>query len=843
MQMQNNYKKMPAMQWSLNEVEVSRSEQENTMNKEFSIVIPYYKKLYELDLVLTGLSMQDFDKNKFEIMIIDDGSDDTVREVIKKHEEHMEVKYFNLHHTGNRALVRNVGFKKCTGNRIIMLDSDMIAESTMLSEFYEATKADQKAISLGTRTCLLKMDKARITSETVKEHFDIIRNLPGLTDERAVNIHLKNIYGVEYRANWQLFFSHCLCVCRDEVLNVGGFDEQFGNHWGAEDIELGFRLHQNGCTISLNENVRCYHIYHDYNFKKNIISLKKNYSLFLKKHRYWEVENFTREYETWAVEANEIQKRIQNKLFSAPAIHDQNNLLDSLPEKTLLAGIENEYLIQSPKIELAFLPESGIRNDKIVPVMGLETNYPCDYFNCTLMSGNYKKVNYGLFLRLKNEFERISKKVLIINENEIFEAKNNTGAEKNRPLKKNRYLLFSLSTECNLGNYNFCNQNDLLNLAIAEHTQGIEVGLQKAFDPFNMVDFNTGYLWLSNKDKIQVLNTLFCHELNFCADEMFHFVDIDYLPLLPRSIENKIAWVDMAYANQENHVSRQVEDAAIVLCKKKNEVHKFSHALKTDFLPAGIDDIKINTIKKTVKKANTDVFTYLYINQFMDSYSNIDIVIDAFTELYQGDGLVRLKIVWPGPLYTAKELYALTGNKSWRHIFHSYEDRFASNQLEYFNRLLKKCVNTENVVLCTKNMSDEACSEELFHCDCFIQLNSGCTVFQLVLESIAFGKKPIIPNDSTYDGYFSQNHCFQVQTEKISPIFLEKNIWPFNEDLQPACNYYFVNKIQKESLRNIFMAIDKKRDRCALSERESDMFMQEFSWRSIAEKLNAILFQ
>ena len=81
------------------------------MQIQFSIVIPYWNKYYEIALVLKALSLQDYDLKQFEIIIIDDGSDQRIDPIIDRYKDRLNIVYQYNPRSGNRGRNRNLGVK------------------------------------------------------------------------------------------------------------------------------------------------------------------------------------------------------------------------------------------------------------------------------------------------------------------------------------------------------------------------------------------------------------------------------------------------------------------------------------------------------------------------------------------------------------------------------------------------------------------------------------------------------------------------------------------------------------------------------------------------------------
>ena len=98
----------------------------------FSIIIPVYNRPKEIDELLESLTKQDL-SDAFEVLIIEDGSTNSSKEIVKQYEGRLEVNYFFKENSGAGAS-RNFGMQKAKGNYFIILDSDVIVPTQYLSE-------------------------------------------------------------------------------------------------------------------------------------------------------------------------------------------------------------------------------------------------------------------------------------------------------------------------------------------------------------------------------------------------------------------------------------------------------------------------------------------------------------------------------------------------------------------------------------------------------------------------------------------------------------------------------------------------------------------------------------
>lgn len=103
-------------------------------NPQISVIIPIYNCEKYIKDCLSSLIKQTF-KN-FEIICVNDGSNDDTLKILKKFEAKDErIIIFNQNNSGP-GIARNIGMKKSKGEYLIFLDSDDIFKKTMLEELY-----------------------------------------------------------------------------------------------------------------------------------------------------------------------------------------------------------------------------------------------------------------------------------------------------------------------------------------------------------------------------------------------------------------------------------------------------------------------------------------------------------------------------------------------------------------------------------------------------------------------------------------------------------------------------------------------------------------------------------
>ncbi|MCK5536839.1 MAG: glycosyltransferase [Bacteroidales bacterium] len=89
----------------------------------FSIITPIYQCSKETEEFLTSLVLQKYDK--FEIILIEDGSKDSSKEVISRFRNKLNIKYYFIENT-SVSYRRNYGMSVAQGDYFVFFDSDCI---------------------------------------------------------------------------------------------------------------------------------------------------------------------------------------------------------------------------------------------------------------------------------------------------------------------------------------------------------------------------------------------------------------------------------------------------------------------------------------------------------------------------------------------------------------------------------------------------------------------------------------------------------------------------------------------------------------------------------------------
>lgn len=232
-----------------------------------SIIIPTYNRRKILESTLKALEKQNFED--FEVVIVDDGSEDKTQDMMNNFLKNtvIKIKYFKKNHEG-QGIARNFGLEKANGEFVLFLGDDMIPLPNLLQEHFN--------------------------THTIKKNIAVLGYVDWHPDLKITDF-------MQWLAPCGFGFNYCDIKNPDNVdfshfytsnislekkwLEQEKFDPIFKGY-GFEDIDLGYRLFKKGLKIIYNPKAKVFHCHQislgEYCSKSEQIA--KALILFSKKH-------------------------------------------------------------------------------------------------------------------------------------------------------------------------------------------------------------------------------------------------------------------------------------------------------------------------------------------------------------------------------------------------------------------------------------------------------------------------------------------------------------------------------------------------------------------------------
>lgn len=191
-----------------------------------SVVVISWNQVDFLRRLVGQLLMQDFDPDRYEVIVVDDGSTDGSREWLATQSDPKLKSVLGTVNRG-RSVSRNSGIRVASGSVITMIDGDHTIRPDFVS-VHAACHARERCVIVG------------------KSDF------VDAPDFRALNHYLNHCGAAKMPSGTRLpgryFLTRNCSVPKDLLLQIGLFDERY-TQWGGEDLDLGIRLENTGVPI------------------------------------------------------------------------------------------------------------------------------------------------------------------------------------------------------------------------------------------------------------------------------------------------------------------------------------------------------------------------------------------------------------------------------------------------------------------------------------------------------------------------------------------------------------------------------------------------------------------
>lgn len=207
------------------------------MKLNFSIIVPVYNRPQEIQELLQSISQLDY-SDSFEVIIVEDGSSTTCKEVVESFSSKLAIQYYYKENSGPGGS-RNYGMERAKGSYFIILDSDVVLPTQYL----------------------------KVVSERLQENYTDAFGGPDAAHpdftplQKAINYSMTSFLttgGIRGKKKGVGKFqprSFNMGISKKAFQITQGFSDMRA----GEDIDMTFRLWKSGYTTQLIEEAYVYH--------------------------------------------------------------------------------------------------------------------------------------------------------------------------------------------------------------------------------------------------------------------------------------------------------------------------------------------------------------------------------------------------------------------------------------------------------------------------------------------------------------------------------------------------------------------------------------------------------
>ncbi|TSC69297.1 MAG: Glycosyltransferase involved in cell wall bioproteini [Parcubacteria group bacterium Gr01-1014_56] len=202
-----------------------------------SIIVPSFNEERTIVQTLTSLLGLEYPKDKLEILVVDDGSQDGTRDIVAEYtKNHPQIKYF-YKENGGKYTALNFGITYSTNELVGCLDADSFVSPDALTEVVKKFEEDASVYAI---MPAMKVSRPR----SMLEHMQAVEYTFGVFYKKMFdNIGALNVLPGPFS------------IYRREVFDKIGL---FHHAHNTEDMEIAFRMHHNGLKIVNAHNATVY---------------------------------------------------------------------------------------------------------------------------------------------------------------------------------------------------------------------------------------------------------------------------------------------------------------------------------------------------------------------------------------------------------------------------------------------------------------------------------------------------------------------------------------------------------------------------------------------------------
>jgi glycosyltransferase involved in cell wall biosynthesis len=204
---------------------------------QLSVIIPTYNRAKLLARGLESLTVQTLPRERFEVLVVDDGGTDDTETTCREFAGRLPLRYFRLQHAGTSA-AKNLGIFAAAAPLLLLFDDDDYGSEDLLREHVASHERhpDETVAVLGYTTWAPALAVSEVMDYVMNVGHFLFSYTP-LKDGQYLD--------------WTYFWAGRISCKKAFLTERGIFRQQF-QAAALEDIELGYRLSKYGLSIVFN---------------------------------------------------------------------------------------------------------------------------------------------------------------------------------------------------------------------------------------------------------------------------------------------------------------------------------------------------------------------------------------------------------------------------------------------------------------------------------------------------------------------------------------------------------------------------------------------------------------
>jgi len=257
--------------------------------KKISVIIPYARRIKNIEMVLDGLGHQTMENKDFEIVIGCLEVSEELAQMINRKYSHLNIVTIMTIETWNTARARNIALRMAEGEVITLIDADIIVDNNFLSRCYENHRLEKNpSFSLYQVLNYSEWDERKTEERELFSYY----NKNYLWMDETQNIELSKDSRFEGKINipWAMCWTGLVSFRMETIREKNLYFDSLFKGWGTEDLEWGLRALKSGVSLEFKREGFGIHIPHGRNSELNHMYEAKNYMNLIKKWPSVEVE-------------------------------------------------------------------------------------------------------------------------------------------------------------------------------------------------------------------------------------------------------------------------------------------------------------------------------------------------------------------------------------------------------------------------------------------------------------------------------------------------------------------------------------------------------------------------